>query len=77
MADVPCFLLLPTNRYRVTLCRTADGDGACRGGHYAEAAGGEEVHAQAPTSGHPEEALRLAGDPRWPVACARCASTWA
>lgn len=72
MADVPCFLLTPSNRYRVTLYRSARGDGGCGGGHYAEAVGGDEVHAEAPTGGHPEAAARLAGDPRWPAACAQC-----
>lgn len=76
-ADVPCFLLLPTTRYLVSLRRWG-GEGAAPCGYLPWGCDtsvdiGVEEHKTPPISGPPEPRYaHLATDPRWPERCSVC-----
>lgn len=78
MASIPCFLLTPTNRCRVSLRRyvsAASPERTCPGPFgYCNAAVvvGDEDYAEDHNgrADVPDAALRA--DPRWPAACAHC-----
>jgi hypothetical protein len=70
---VRCFLLTPSDRYRVSLHRDAPGDGPCPGGHRAQADACDRKRRVQPVSNSPAELAKFrAGDPRWPATCAAC-----